>query len=96
MPLALSTPISLHYNNINDPNWPVSPPKLLSVSRRPAQSLGDSAPWMDTADHPAGREPKGSHEKGEGGKRKENGGRAGKLDERIGLLFLNEAANGLI
>lgn len=26
MPLALSTPISLHYNNINDPNWPVSPP----------------------------------------------------------------------
>lgn len=71
-------------------------PKLLSVSRRPAQSLGDSAPCMDTADHPVGREQKGRHEKREGGKRKENGGRAGKLDETIELFLKNEAANGLI
>lgn len=43
---------------------------------------------MNMADHPVGREQKGRHEEGEGGKRNENGGRAGKLDERIKLFFL--------
>lgn len=52
---------------------------------------------MNMADHPVGREQEGRHEEGEGGKRNENGGRAGKLDERIKLFFFkNEAAKGLI